>query len=140
MLANRKTNEQLIIVEGTFHDDVRRMYFIVSKANIPRKPIKEIKDSSYSFGLFGLTDGLNLTRVSEPKGEVIEIDGSYKLAMYTLGEPVRVIERPRTIITEDGRIFSETGGVMGIDKEDYYKAIENLVPQFYEVFRKVKKK
>lgn len=138
-IGKSEIDEQLIIVEGTYHDNTSEMYFIGSEACIP-KGAKELTDATkYSFKLFALTDGLNVSRVSKPTGKSIKIGSGYTIARHgSFPGEIVFIERPRTIITEDGRIFTEPTAP-SID-ENYLKQIESEIPNIFKVFKKIKER
>lgn len=123
---------QKAVIEGTFHDEVCKYHLKLASLIIP-EGVSVVNDGIYSYRIFGkATDFKNIKEVKYEGSKQTEI----KPLIFAGGA---VLEKPRMLCLEDGRIFVEE--TIGVLSKDY---LSNIVPFVVEnagrIFQETDKK
>ncbi|MBI2451512.1 hypothetical protein HYV50_00365 [Candidatus Pacearchaeota archaeon] len=109
MMKNPSFN---VVIEETYHDEWRRLNYKLANLEIPQNAV-QIADGAYNYGFYGKTK--DFKKVDKVKEESLEFkvhgfigfcDG---IVLPFRGGIPNILERPRTLVFRDGRIFIEKG-------------------------------
>lgn len=115
-----KKQENYVVVEGIFHDDLRSNYKVVC-LDIP-KDAGILNDGNYNLNLYGRINFGKVKKFQFPEKARLEcrIDSLFPH-----------IEMPRAIITKDGRIFINR---TKISEKEYLKKLPLIIKTAKNIF------
>ncbi len=135
------------VIEGSFHDDWRHSYIKLARLNIPDESTV-LNAGDYRFRLYGRTEDFeNFSPVEGIENRVAEIEsipfceglvldyggGGIGIGSFPQHIAKRVLESPRSICLNDGRIFL---GRSFVDDESYKEMVlPKLLSAAHRVFR-----
>ncbi len=116
-----------IVIEGGFQNSWRDKHYKISGLAIP-EGVTKINDGEYNFTLSGKTDFVNIEEVKYNGNKEITIESLASCKGISLEynnyPPNNWLQRPRSIITRDGRIFIDHS----FDIEYHVEYGTNIIP------------
>ncbi|MFH0831245.1 MAG: hypothetical protein V1886_00025 [archaeon] len=110
------------IVEGTYRDEWHRLRFLTTRLNID-KETSVLGEYSYTYQLYGRTKDFEEIQTGKEYGKQQQI-GSFVFRM----------ERPRTIVLKDGRVFVDE--VMMKEQGYVNNCVPIILKQAKNIFKK----
>ncbi len=121
------------VIEGTEADDWRNFNFKITRLDIPENATV-IDDRVYRYTLYGRTTDFKSIELAKKQQAGLETKVDFlgfcegATLPYHGGIFPNVLGRPRTVVLQDGRVFTEMGD------DEYRKALPEIVKVAGEIF------
>jgi hypothetical protein len=121
------------VIEGSYHDDWNHHHAKLAQLDVP-DDVQRLNDGVYKYALYGRYDNNSLLELKpgdlEKEIGFLGFCNGVMLPVHQ-GLSSRVLERPRSFLLRDGRVFVEEHM---LDDQEYMKILSQLLQQTYELF------
>ncbi len=130
-ILKRENPEVDTVVEGTYHDDWRKLHLKLVHLEVP-EDVRTVKDGTYIYVLYGITEDFKTVqqRSAETTGEV-EVE-SLAFCKGVINTGGRVLERPRSLVTRDGRVYVDES--IRTSQKWYEESLDMIVETAGKIF------